>query len=750
MKKIFTYLLVFLSCNAYAYNNAWKLQSGAIASRGDQQLHPDKTLVYYIDNADLRAVFAHVPGQPASGTVIELPAPDGSFRSFRVWESSNMEAPLAAKYPEIKSYTAYALDNNSVTAKLDFSPYGFDAMVYDGSNTYFIDPYSRVNDGFYLCYYKKDYKLPVGKTMHCSVGEEKTKELGMEAMDMVRNKLPISQLKIHGATKHIYRLAIGCTGEYAVAVAGANPQKTAVLTAINKTLNRINGVYETEMSIHMDLVAKEDTMIFLDGTTDPYDNLSDIALMGQNQTTADARIGASNYDVGHVFSSNDGGRSDVGVICVSNAKARGTTGQPNPTGDAFDIDYVAHEMGHQFGAYHTFNADNANANFCRNNGVSTSAYEPGSGSSLMAYAGICDAANNLQGHSDDYFHAKSLDEINDYTTLNTGAQCGTTSSSGNTPNTIPAFNNTYFIPFLTCFELDAPQAADVDGDQVNYCWEQWDLGDFGSSFPQVKLGPIFRSFEGTTAQRRVFPKLDKIRDNILWYTGEKLPEIARAMNFTLTTRDVHNGWGSYNTPGDMITLQVINTTTPFLLTSPNTATDYWQIGSSVTVTWDVSNTTAPPINAANVDIYLSLDDGQTYPYTLATSVPNTGSAVVTVPAGTYTASARVKVKGNGNVFFDISNVGFIINDWPASVPEYICDALAQFYPNPAKDILNIRLSTDKEFNMVVSNTLGQKIWQQDVSTQATVNVSGWAKGVYNLKLTSKEDGKCFVKRVVVD
>jgi hypothetical protein len=747
MKSIFTCLLALISVHTFAYNNIWQLQTGNVPARGTHELHPSKALVYHLNNSDLSAILSVVSTEPEKGSVIELPAPDGSFKSFRVWQTSNMETALAAKYPEIRSFTAYAIDNKRITAKLDLSPLGFDAMIYDGANTYFIDPYSNANDGYYLCYYKKDYSLPTGKGMHCSVGEAED-ELKLNRIDLGQNGLPKNQFKVNGTTKRVYRLALGCTGEYAVAVAGANPTKSAVLIAMNKTLNRVNGVYETELSIHMNLVAKEDTMIALNGTTDFYDNLNDFNLLWQNQKLADSLIGSANYDIGHVFSSNSGGRSDVGCVCANGAKARGATGQPTPIGDAFDIDYVVHELGHQYGAYHTFNA---NSGFCgNNNAYQPDAYEPGSGSTIMAYAGICGSDDNLQPHSDDYFHAKSLDEINDYTTLNTGATCPVLSSSGNIPNVVPPFSTTYFIPYLTPFELIAPVATDANGDPINYCWEEWDLGDFETSFVPTKYGPIFRSFRGTGSQTRVFPRLDMLRNNILFYLGEKLPDVARPMNFTLTTRDIHNGWGCYNTPSDLITLQVINTGNPFVVMQPNTSADYWQVGSTATVTWNVAGTTALPISCNSVDIYLSLDDGQTYPYTLATAMPNTGSATVTVPIDAYTASARVKVKGSGNVFFDISNTGFIINNWPVGVPNTAYDDRVLFYPIPAKDILHMRVYHGEEFIVTVTNALGQQIWQAESSPNLDINVSGWAKGVYNVKLTNKQDGKCLVKRVVVE
>src|SRR5690606_22782836 len=180
------------------------------------------------------------------------------------------------------------------------------------------------------------------------------------------------------------------------------PTKLNVLSAMVTTINRVNGIYEKELSVSLELIGDNDTLIYLNGSTDPFDaNNNGGALLGQNQTNTNTVIGAANYDIGHIFSTDGGGIAFLGCVCANNQKARGVTGSPSPVGDPFDVDYVAHEMGHQFGANHSFNA-------CSGTESQQNAFEPGSGSTIMAYAGICGPVNNLQANSHDYFHITSL------------------------------------------------------------------------------------------------------------------------------------------------------------------------------------------------------------------------------------------------------------------------------------------------------------------------------------------------------
>lgn len=724
-------LLSFTTCPAFAASVSWnRVNENETVIRGARQLFPDKYDVFAVNKAELTGFLATLPETPQNGATFTLPAPDGSKKTFKIWQSPVID-PSAAGYA--RTFTAVAEDDNRVTAKLDYTLWGFHAMVFDGSNTYFIDPYSNEDNGYYVCYYKKDYTNK--KVIQpCTVGDQHEDELGGQRLNLTGTGLPAQQLKVNGAQKHTYRLALACTGEYAVAVCGSTlPTKPLVLSAMVTSINRVNGVYERELGITMELVPNDTLVICLDGNNDPYSNNNGSSMKPQNQHTIDSAIGTLNYDIGHVFSTGGGGIAELKCVCDISSKAEGVTGQSSPVGDAFDIDYVAHEMGHQFGATHTFNSNTCGAS----NVATISSFEPGSGSTIMAYAGICDMADNIQAHSDDYFHAMSLDQISTFISSPlTGGSCGITSASGNTPSVVPSFAQTYSIPYLTPFEITAPQAIDADHDRLTYCWEQWDLGDFGKTFNATgPNGPIFRSFKDNESQTRIFPVMDSIINNVSNYLGEKLPNDARTLNFTLTVRDIYNGWGCFNTPSDKITLNVINTGTPFTVSEPNTAAAYWQAGSNVPVKWNVANTNMAPINAGNVDIFLSMDNGLTYPIVLATNTPNDGNEIITVPAGIHTASARVKVKGAGNVFFDISNEGFIINLWPAGILDAGNGKDLVIYPVPAKDRLFIKTGIGGYNKLTVHNALGQQLMNTEIEDGTSIGLNVWAAGLYYISVT---------------
>ncbi len=727
--------LILTGLCANAYNGVWQnVNADQVRTAGTRYLQPDRFTVFKMDINLLKPELAGLSEDPSQAHVIDLPVPDGGYRSFRIWQTPMMPEALAAKYPEIKTFTAVATDDGNTTAKLDYTVYGFHAMVLDGDNTYFVDPYSNVNDGYYICYYKRDYTKRSSDFVPCGVQDEGEDELGPGRIIAGGQNPQLSV--INGLTKRTYRLALACTSEYASAVTGGSPTKTGVLSAMTTSMNRVNGVYEKDLAITMQFINNEDQLIYL-AEPDPYSSGS----MTENQTNVNSTIGAANYDIGHLFKKANGGISDLGCVCINSRKARSVTGQSNPVGDPFDLDYVAHEMGHEFGAEHTFNAGTGS---CSGNGVSYRAFEPGSGSTLMAYAGIC-AGNNIQSHSSAYFHAASLEQITDFVNL-TGT-CAAT-SAGNTPSTIVPFATSYNIPKETPFEVTAPDAADIDHDAITYCWEEWDLGDFTSDFSATTTGPIFRSFDPVPSTTRIFPTLDKLLSNVNSYLGEKLPAVNRDVTLKLTVRDILNGIGAINFPDDEVVLHVTDNAGPFLVTMPNATSDYWQMGSTVEVKWNVANTTAAPVNCSNVDILLSLDGGHTYTQTLASGTPNDGSEMITVP-NTPTASARVKVKGSGNVFFDISNENFIINSWPASVHDIAAGADVKIYPVPVSQVLHVDYNKTGKADAVIFNALGQKIWSGVLTAKLEIPVSTWAKGVYQLQITDNDTHLKSVKKFIV-
>jgi hypothetical protein len=308
----------------------------------------------------------------------------------------------------------------------------------------------------------------------------------------------------------------------------------------------------------------------------------------------------------------------------------------------------------------------------------------------------------------------------------------------------------YNIPYKTPFELTAPSAVDADHDWMNYCWEEWDLGDFGETWANtMSAGPIFRSFKPVPGQVRIFPTLDSLRKDVKNYLGEKLPEVSRTLKFKLTVRDMLAGYGTFNLSDDELTLNVTASSGPFEVTYPNWINDYMQSGANATITWNVANTTAAPVSCANVDIMLSTDDGATFPYILASNTPNDGNETVAIPAGIYSAGCRVKIKGTGNVFFDMSNDKVSVFPWPSSVCVENMDNCMKIYPIPAKEVLHIDARVPGNYEAVITDVLGKEVWKGNIQYQSTINVASWSSGVYNLKLINTDGSGVYYRKLMV-
>ena len=602
----------------------------------------------------MRTVASEAPSEVGTpSTLLELPHPDGGLERFRVIESPVMAPELAAKFPEIRSYRGQGVDDPSASVRFEVSPRGFSAMVLSASGAWYVDPWTRGVVDVVGSYHRRDALRDAGSRFECEVPGTHEEGAGPDASatttDLGPTPFPLASV---GPTLRTYRLALATTGEYSVAVCGASPTKACVAAELVVAVNRVTGIYEREVAVRMVLIAGNDAVIYLDGATDPYTNSNGSAMLGQNQTTLDSVIGSANYDLGHVFSTGGGGVAYLGVVCESGWKAGGVTGLPNPVGDPFYIDYVAHEMGHQWGANHTFNGSTGSCSGGnRNPGT---AYEPGSGSTIMAYAGIC-SPQNLQPHSDPYFHAVSLDEIVDYSRDDWGNTCATVVPHPNELPVVSAGTN-YTIPHSTPFALTG-SASDADGDTLTYAWEEWDRGPAGHPNSPSGDAPIFRSFPPTPSPTRTFPKLADLLANTATI-GEVLPFSGRPpVDMRLTVRDNSAPAGAFASAFMSLT---IASSGPFRVTDPNTAL-VWNGPGPHAVTWDVAGTDAAPVSCAAVDILLSTDGGYSYPLTLLAAAPNDGSASIVVETPN-TTKARVKVACSTNVFFDISNADFTILD----------------------------------------------------------------------------------------
>lgn len=769
MKRLFLSLAVIAGLSG-----SYGAKAGSIWSRVDLQhapskdiqvFHPKQYLVYTMDEANLKMQMITLSTDPAEAQIISLPTPDGGYRNFRVWQTPMLPAELAAQFPDISTYTAEAVGAPTVTAKLDFTMYGFHAMVYDGENTYMVDPYDNYHDGYYMVHYRRDESREASQKMVClkKSGIDQNGPAG-ESMHTAGSELPkLAHRVVNGYQLRTYKLALGCSHQYAQAATGlSSPTVAQTLAKMTTTMARVNGVYEREFSVTMVFVSNENALIHPVATGDPYgpDDSNPGALLDDHQTQCDAVIGNANYDIGHVFSTGGGGLALLGVVCETGAKAQGVTGSASPTGDGFDIDYVAHEMGHQFGSDHSFNNDNDGA--CGGNASPADAFEPGSGSTIMAYAGIC-SPDDLQQHSDAYFNAKSLLNIQAYIASN-GNVCPVKTATGNKLPGYTSFSNTYSIPYQTPFELLAPVAVDSVGDSVLlYSWEEYDLGSFGSSFTATTAtGPIFRSFNPSQSRLRIFPRLSMVLAGSLsdatssGTRGEKAPTVARSMKFKCTYRAIRFNKGTFVFPDDSVVVNAVNTGTGFKVTSQGTTGISYTGGSTQTVTWDVVNSNTAPINASNVNIYMSVDGGNTWAYNLG-SFSNTGTASVTVPnPATTSANCRFKVKGSGNVFFNINSKNFTVT-YNSSIG--VSTGVAQtgtlakdtkVFPVPATDMVHITTGTLNNVQAIVVNTLGQTVWQGIINGQADVQVSTWAKGIYHVRLLSSEGNEQTVKSFVVE
>ena len=604
-----------------------------------------------LDSSAIRSQLALAPASlsqsATENSVISVPKPDGTLERFSIYVTSIMAPELAAKFPEIHTYAGQGIDNPASTVFFDLTPQGFHAQVRSPEGTYYVDPYSNVSSDFYAVYAKGTSSVDTGfRELEADLGQQKGDGNSNGGASSVSGSNNGTVLFRSGSQLRTYRLAVAATGEYTAFHGGTVASgQAAIVTAIN----RVAGIYQTELSITFQLVANNDQLVFTNAATDGYTNNNGFVMLGENQLKVDSIIGNSNYDFGHVFSTGGGGVAALGSVGVNRIKAQGVTGLPTPIGDDFYVDYVAHEMGHQFGGNHSFNGVDGN---CPARNGST-AYEPGSGTTIQAYAGIC-ATDDLQPHSDPYFHSVSLDEMVNHVDF-TIPTVGTRVTTGNSIPVVSAGGD-FVIPARTPFVLTATGSDANPGDQLTYDWQERDLGPARSvTLGDDGLGPLFRVFSPTTSPSRTFPRLSDLVNNVT-VVGERLPTTTRQLNFRVVARDNRAAGGAFD--DDNMRISVIDTGTPFAVVTPNTNVS-WEGLTFQTVEWDVAGTSGSGINALSVDISVSTDGGLTYPFLVASKVANNGSAVVRIP-NTPTSNARVRVQGSNNIFFDISNTNFTI------------------------------------------------------------------------------------------
>ncbi|HRG00982.1 MAG TPA: M12 family metallo-peptidase [Bacteroidia bacterium] len=754
MKKTFiltSLIASFLSFNAQNNKGLWKsIDEKQIPLTGKRDIVPEKFKTFHVDMNSLRNVLASAPldkyiKTEFSSVTIGLPMPDGSIQQFKIVESPVMEEPLQKSFPEIRTYNVRGVDDVYASGKLDMTEFGFHGMIRSPQGDVFIDPYCKWNVNDYISYYISDYTKPFNDRGFCEGVLGNT-----ESNDQAKTAAPTAICA--GANLKTYRLAVACTGEYARAACGTGtvtPTTSQILAKVVTTVNRVDGVYETEVAVKLVLVSTTTLVLYGDPATDPFTgNSNGNTLIGESQTVITNNITSANYDIGHTFSTGGGGLAGLGVVCSSTQKARGITGSPSPVGDAYDIDYVAHEMGHQFGCNHTFNGSTGSC--AGTNRSAANAVEPGSGVTIMAYAGIC-TGQDLASNSIAYFHAISYDALTNFINTGGGNSCDVMTSTGNGAPTVSA-GPSYVVPKGTPFQLTG-SATDPDGDPLTYQWEEMDLGTTAGSWNMGKA-PFFRSYAPTTSPTRLFPKLATIIAGTYTSTaGEFLPGAAgttftsdATLKFRLTARDNKMGGGGVCTATTQVTVNAASG--PFAVTSQSTTGITYPSGSTQTVSWSVNGTDVAPINVANVNIYLSTDNGTTFTLLLA-NTPNDGSEAVTLP--TYTVNkptCRVKVESIGNVFFDINKKFFAISAGTTGLSQLASSNInIQLYPNPFSSSVKVDINAsnllDENKTVIhVYDILGNIVRTEKIKlTENYSNVfdfSNLANGSYIVEVT---DGK---------
>lgn len=638
LRVVLSITILFLSFYSAAQSNYWEPVSngGAVPQNYLVGSDAEKIKIFDLNEEALGKELQEASSSTPFSKVVYFPDSEGEMHAFRIKETPVFSPELSRKYPNIKSYTGTGIKNNSLKIRFSWSHKGLQSMLVDEelSSNSFLQKITTTGQR-YMVYNRKDLEEE-GKDFVCAT------EAAIEGFLITRPALVDDQVL------RKFRIAVSATGEYTLFHGGT---VSDALAAINATLTRVNQVFETDLGVSLELVGNNDLVIFTDPDTDPYGG----NLNSEVQNTLTSTIGELNYDVGHLFhEDNNGGNAGfIGSVCQDNEKGSAYSAALNPQGDLFDIDYVAHELGHQFGANHTWSFESEGTQV---------QMEPASGTTIMGYAGIVQA-NNVAPNSDDYFHYISIFQIIQYLQ---GVSCAQETPLTNSPPIIDPIEN-FTIPKSTAFVLSG-NASDPDlTDVLSYTWEQIDDGvvtneTFGPNNPS---GANFRSLKPTTTADRYFPKLSEILQGKLTQSNptinsawETVSDIEREMNFAFTVRD--NAIGGGQVSSELVKVNVVNSAGPFAVSSQNTGETY-TAGTVQTVTWDVAGTDQPPVNAQFVDIFLSLDGGNNFTTMLAEDVPNDGEHQILLP-GAVASQARIMVKASNNIFFAVNSTDFIIEE----------------------------------------------------------------------------------------
>lgn len=756
LRQLLTLLLFFTFFSTLkAQNSYWvKIKNSDVSQKEilKRNTIPEHYDLYELDMDALKSILESAPVrgniQGKSEVIVDFPTPEGKMEQFRITESPIMPEGLSHRYDEITTYNAVGIDDPTATMRFSVTQFGVHSMSLSGRNGQnLIDPYTT-DLSTYIVYAKSE--LPADKrNFECLTEDGDPEEIRRESNNQE------NAYNGDDSTLRKYRLALSAHPDYGdvfVANSEEGEEKADIMAQMVIAINRVNGIYERELGITLEFVEDNDDLIFYTGIGEnPWagaDGEWDY-IMGtyndRSQEVIDNVIDDENYDIGHNFNTSGGGNAGcLSCVCISGQKGSGYTGLPNPIGDAFYIDFVAHEIGHQFGGYHVMNT-------CSRSGNGTTEVEPASGSTIMGYAGVC--SYNVEYNSDAHFNYVNIRDIQQNVQVG-NSTCGELIEIENQPPQANAGAD-YVIPKSTAFVLKG-EGEDPDGSEsLTYEWAQNDpeeAATVGPLNPNLSGGAIYRSYPPKESPQRYLPPLEDVVAGDLSTTWEVTPAVGRELNFSFIVRDNGSNFADAvgQTDSDLMKVTVDGDAGPFEVISQNEEEIEWVFDTTEEVAWEVADTDNEEINAQEVDILLSVDGGENFGIILAEGVPNNGLAEITVPE-IETAEARIMIRASENIFYAVNEMNFTITE-EMGIDENELNKLA-VYPNPNDGDFNISFDAigGETVSVQVFDLQGRLVYDKEFEGVANfekqINLKDASSGLYILRVENA--AKTINKKLIV-
>ena len=644
LRLVLAFCLLFLVFSVKAQQTYWRAAVNELDKTLSAPTKKDPSTFFELD---LEAFKAAVLNAQTAQSLVYFPNAAGQIEAYSIAAQPTLSNELAGSFPAIQSYKGIALRDPKRHVFFALSPKGLSLTAMSepkggNSGVYFIE---KETQGSTYILYKAADKTQAKNFICETLPDEFTHNVNAAEPALSNKNKASAGGQTKKTTVKTYRLAVAATGEYTQYHGGTIE---GVLSAINATITRVNALFGKDLGLQLQLIEQTTNVIYTDAETDPFGS----DLNSEIQETLTANIGAANYDIGHLFhkDTNGGNAGFVGALCQDSKKGSAFSSAQFPEGDTYDIDFVAHEMGHQLGAYHTWSYESEGT------GVQV---EPGSGSTIMSYAGIV-SGENVAANASDYFHAVSILQINEY--LDDFA-CETSQLTNNDAPVIAPLES-FGLPMATPFVLSA-QVTDSDSQGLSYAWEQGDSGVVTAAIfgPENPVGASFRSLEPAETSERYFPKLANVAANIITTNApqssqwETLSSVPRDYTFYLTVRD--NELSGAGIDMAKTTMKVLPKVGPFVIHSLGAEANF-QGGQPLPLSWEVARTNGPELNTQRLSAFLSVDGGLSFDQKIAGGILNDGLVTLRLP-NVNTANARLMLKAENNPFFAVNATDFSIN-----------------------------------------------------------------------------------------